>query len=199
MPNAYRQGDHICSIYETEEEQLATAAAFLSDGIARGERCLYVGANREALLRFRAALDATGRDAARLLERGALIELTHAEAHLIDARFDCERMLTMLEEAVEKALNEGFSGLRACGDMSWLLAGAPGMDRVQEYEALLNQFFSSVRASGMCQYSRRLLAPHFIDMALTTHSTAVAGGQHKFNPFFQPSTAGRTDLRAPGG
>jgi hypothetical protein len=94
-------------------------------------------------------------------------------------------MLTMLNDAVEAALNDGFTGLRTCGDMSWLLGDAPGSEQVHEYEALLNQFFSSVRGSGMCQYPRRLLAAAQLDMALSSHSTAVVGGRHKFNPFYQ--------------
>lgn len=51
-------------------------------------------------------------------------------------------MLRMLNEAVEAALNDGFAGLRTCGDMSWLLDDAPGTQHVVEYESLLNQFFS---------------------------------------------------------
>jgi hypothetical protein len=185
MPHAFRQGDHICCVYDTEQEQLSTAATYLADGLRRGERALYVGVDRAALQRFRVALRHEHLDPAPLAARRALIELTHPEAHLIDGRFDCERMLTMLNEAVERALNDGFSGFRACGDMSWLLADAPGSEQVREYEALLNQFFSSVRASGMCQYNRSLLAVHHLDMALASHSTAIVGGHQKFNPFYQ--------------
>src|SRR5215213_2863783 len=78
MPNAFRQGDHICSIYDTEEEQVATAAAYLADGFRRGDRCLYVAESGAALQRLRAALSAAGVDAAALIERGALLELTHS-------------------------------------------------------------------------------------------------------------------------
>ena len=129
MAHAFRQGDHICSIYDTEEEQLTTAAAYMADGIVRGERCLYIGATRAALQRFDAALQAAGLDAAALIERGVLIEVTHAEAHLIGGRFDCERMLALIDDAIEQAIADGFSGLRVCGDMSWLLLDAPGSER----------------------------------------------------------------------
>jgi hypothetical protein len=96
-------------------------------------------------------------------------------------------MLQRLNDAVEAALNNGFSGLRTCGDMSWLLQDPPGADQVLEYEALLNQFFQSVRAAGMCQYDRRRLPAHLIDHALTTHSSAVIDGFHKPNPFYRPA------------
>ena len=185
MAHAFRQGDHICSICDTEEERLRTAAAYLADGLRRGERCVYIGATRAVLQRFDVALQAAGLDAAALTERGVLIELTHAEAHLIDGRFDCERMLTMIDDAVRQAIADGFSGLRVCGDMSWLLLEAPGSAEVGEYEARLNQFFANTRSAAMCQYNRQRLPPPLIDMALATHSTVVVAGQHKFNPFFQ--------------
>ena len=65
-----------------------------------------------------------------LAERGALIELTHEEAYLADGRFSVERMLTMLRESIEQAAADGFSGWRGCGEMSWLLAGAPGSEQI---------------------------------------------------------------------
>ena len=60
-------------------------------------------------------------------------------------------MLRLLNDAVESALNDGFIGLRTCGDMSWLLQEPTGAEQILEYEALLNQFFRGVRAAGMCQ------------------------------------------------
>jgi len=36
MANSYRQGEHIYALYETEDEQLATAAEYLADGLRAG-------------------------------------------------------------------------------------------------------------------------------------------------------------------
>ena len=189
MAQGFRQGEHICSLYDTEEEQLATAAAYLADGIWRGEQGLYIGANRDAVLRFRIALGAAGLDAAALAERGTLIELTHGETYLAGGQFSVERMLTMLRESIEQAAADGFSGWRGCGEMSWVLSGAPGSEQVSVYEGLLHRFFSGTRACAMCQYNRELLPASLLDMALATHSTAVIAGRQRFNPFFQPGDA----------
>ena len=185
MPPAFRHGDHICSIHETEEEQLTAAAAFIAEGIGRGERGIYAGESADAIPRFRAALGSMGLDAGALSARGALIELSYQQTYLADGRFDAERMLTMVSAAIGQSLADGFFGLRACGDMSWLLAGAPGSEYAAEYEARLSRVLTGARACGLCQYNRKRLTPRAIDMALTTHSTAVVGGQLRFNPFFQ--------------
>ena len=185
MANSYAQGEHICGLFETEEEQIAMAAEYLGDGLRKGERAFYVAQSDAALGRFAEALKEIRMDAAAAVKRGALIVATHKAAHLPDGCFDCERMLRLLNDAVESALNDGFIGLRTCGDMSWLLQEPAGAHQILEYEALLNQFFQGVRAAGMCQYDRRRLQAHLVDHALATHTSAVIDAQHKLNPFYR--------------
>lgn len=185
MVSVFRQGHHICSLYETEDQQIAMAAEYLADGLQSGERAFYVAQSEAAVQRFRAAMRANGVNVAAVLKKGALVESTHAEAHLAGGGFDCVRMLRLLNEAVESALNDGFKGLRTCGDMSWLLAHPEGADSAIEYEALLNQFFRGVRAAGMCQYDTRRLPPDLVHCALATHSSACVDGTHRHNAFYQ--------------
>lgn len=189
MSFPFKTGDHVCMFFETEDERLSVAARYLSEGIERGERCFYVGDSAEALARFNSALTENGIDAAAMLQRGALVESTKHEAHLADGMFDSERMLRLLDKAVEAALNDGFSGLRTCGDMSWLLDDAAGSNQVVEYEALLNQFFQSSRAVGMCQYDVRRIPAGLLDQALCSHTSVVVDRRHKPNPFYDPTPA----------
>lgn len=187
--NGFKQGDHVCAFYESESEQLDVATAYVVEGLRRGERCLYVADSLAAIGRFCARLDAAGVDSRDAVERGALLLKTKAQAHLTDGFFDCERMLRLLDDAVEQALNDGYVGLRTCGDMSWLLDSAPGSNQVIEYEALLSQFFQNVRAVGMCQYDRRRIPPPLLEHALATHQIAVVARQPKPNPFYLKASA----------
>ena len=186
MSNVFRQGDHICALYDTEEERVAVAAEYVVDGLRRGERCYYVAESREAIDRLRGALRRAGIDVAETVMRGALIEATHDEAHLKDGRFDSERMLQLLNDAVELAMLDGFTGLRTCGDMSWLLLDAPGSAQVVEYESFLNRFFEGIPAQGMCQYDRRRLPPDLIGHALATHPSAVLKRRYAANTLYRP-------------
>ena len=89
----------------------------------------------------------------------------------------------MLNEAVEEALNDGYTALRTCGDMTWLLDDAPGSLQVVEYEALVTSLFRNVRAVAMCQYDRTRRPPALIDHGLVTHPTVLMDGHHLNNPF----------------
>ena len=190
MPNVFKRGEHICALYDTEDEQLAVAADYLADGLRAGERAFYVAESGAAVARFRCALMQVGVEVSGAESRRALVLRTHDDAHLVDGQFDSERMLRLLNEAVEDALRDGFAGLRTCGDMSWLLSDPPGADQLVEYEAMLNQFFDGVPASGMCQYHRGRLAAHLLDHALATHPSTVVDRRHTVNPFYElPSVA----------
>lgn len=104
----YRHGQHICVLYDTAEEQRTVAAAYIADGLAYGDRCYYVADSAAALRQFRVALERLGVDVDQVLRSRAFLEATYDDAHLVDGHFDCERMLAMLNHAVETAPNRFF-------------------------------------------------------------------------------------------
>jgi hypothetical protein len=64
--------EHLCLIYETQEEQFAAALPFLRAGLERGERCLYIAdANSGATVLD--GLRKGGVEVDRHLRNGALI------------------------------------------------------------------------------------------------------------------------------
>ena len=78
----FKQGEHVCAIYDSAEEQYAVAAAFLADGLLCHERCLYSATSASELDRFRHALRQTGVAPLREEQRGALLMVTSDETHL---------------------------------------------------------------------------------------------------------------------
>ncbi len=70
--------------------------------------------------------------------------------------------------------------------MSWVLEGAPGTERLPEYEARLNDFYLSNRALGLCQYNRNSLPPAMLDHCLATHPYVRIEDQILLeNPFYE--------------
>jgi hypothetical protein len=195
----YQQGDHVCTLFTAREEQLAAAVDYIRQGLARGERCLYV-CGEQAPADFRAALRQGGIDVDREEARGALMLLTKETGHLKGGSFNAGRMISMLSAAVEQSLNDGFAGLCAAGDMTWLLDEAPGSEELAEYEALLNHFYKSHKALGLCQYNRRRLPAAILDHGMATHPTVrIEGSILLTNPFYElPETAMRRTANVEG-
>jgi hypothetical protein len=182
----YQQGDHICTLYTTPEEQLAAAVEYIVGGFSRGERCLYV-CGEHTPDQLRGALQSAGVDVAPAEQRGALLLITKNEAHLSGGFFDPNKMISMLHAAVKSALDAGFTGLCAAGDMAWVVDGAPGTEHLAEYESRLNAFYASNRALGLCQYSRKTLPAEFHDHCIATHKLIrVEGPIALENPFYEP-------------
>ena len=194
----YQHGDHACTLYNSEEERLSAAIQFIRDGLAWHERCVYVCCDQETD-GFRAALQSAGIDVAAEEARGAVVLLTKSDAHLNGGSFDPAGVIAILNAAVQGALNSGFAGLRAAGDMSWLLDEAPGSERLAEYEALLNQFCSNNRVIVLCQYNRRALPAGTLDHCLATHPWVRMDGPILLsNPFYEPLETAIGRIAAPG-
>jgi hypothetical protein len=195
----YQQGDHVCTLFTTPEEQRSAAVEYVQQGLARNERCVYVCAEQTPE-EFLAALAEAGVDVAREQGRGALVLITKESSYLQGGSFSASRMIEMLTSAVESALADGFEGLRAAGDMTWLLDQAPGSEELAEYEAQLNHFYGTHRAVGLCQYDRRRLPAAILDHTIATHPTVrVAGSILLANPFYEVPEAARFRTPNPDG
>ena len=190
----YQQGDHICTIYASPEEQLQAAVEYIQAGLGRGERCLYV-CGEHTPEQLRTALQTAGINVKEEEDRGALSLVTKGEAHLKDGHFNARNMISFLHQSVKEALDSGFTGLSAAGDMSWVSDGAPGTEQIVEYESCLNEFYANHRALGLCQYNRKSVPPQFLDHCIATHRfVRIEGAIALENPFYEePDVAvGRT-------
>jgi hypothetical protein len=149
-----KQGDHVCLIYDDPEDQLAAATAFVAVGLARQERCLYIADDRTTAEVIDAMI-AAGIDVGRRLEAGSVEFLTKRESYLRRGHFDPSDMLVFLQEAAERALKAGYTGLRATGEMTWALGAERGCERLIEYEVQLDDCLRDSRAVALCQYNER--------------------------------------------
>ena len=181
----FQQGDHVCSLYLTPEEQLAAAVEYIRGGLSRGERCFYVCCEH-TLDEFRTALRKGGIDVEAEEARGALLLKTKNDGHLEGGKFDPDKMISLLDAAVKDALSSGFNGLCAAGDMNWVLDGVPGTEKLVEYEARLNRFYESSHALGLCLYNLKTMPPESIDHCLATHPfVRMEGPILLSNPFYE--------------
>ena len=167
-------GDHLCCIYETEQEHRAVLTPFLTDGLHTGEKVLYIvdAHTAETVMKY---LRDEGADADRYVAKGQFSILTSDAAYMQTGVFDPQGMISLLQAETEAALAEGYSALRVTGEMTWALRGLPGSERLIEYETLLNDFLPSSRCLAICQYDARRFTPDVLLNVLRTHPIAVVG------------------------
>lgn len=164
-------GDHCCLLFSTADDQVAVSVPFLAIGLERDERSLYVG-DSEALERIRDGLDRAGVNVTRELEKGRLV-LSSGRDYLDQGRFDTGKMLSFLQQAYDTTIGEGFTALRAAGDVSWEVGDDNDYSEIVHYEALLDVFFLGKRMVGMCQYPKIKCPPEILSGILNTHKVAA--------------------------
>jgi signal transduction histidine kinase len=178
---------HKCLIYDGDpSEQLPVIVPLLINGLKDRHRCLYLGAPG-MLDMVGQALSRKGVDVAAEGRRGALV-FSSDRTHLDGGGFDPRGMVAMLRQLIDQSVRDGFAGLCATGDMRWELGEDKSFERLQEYEALLEQVFQEKKPlRGICQYHRHSIPAKAVQDALMTHRSVYIGAVlNQDNLFYIP-------------
>ncbi|MBC8264566.1 MAG: MEDS domain-containing protein [Anaerolineales bacterium] len=180
-----KPGDHLCCLYETEEEHRAVLTPFLREGLERGEKVVYIVDIRtaQAILDY---LREDGLDVEPCLASGQLSILTRDDAYMREGVFDPDGMIALLRAETEQALAEDYPALRVTGEMTWALRGLPGSKRLIEYEVKLNDFLPGSQCLAICQYDRRRFDSEVLLDVLRTHPIAIVGKEVYDNFYYIP-------------
>jgi hypothetical protein len=162
---------HQCLIYQGAPSQhLSGVAAVTLEKLQQNYRCLYLN-SAPMVAGMRSYLAAAGVDVAHEVGKASLV-LSSEQRHLVDGRFDVERMMQTLVEALEQALADGYQGLWATGDMTWELGPGKDYSKLLEYEWRLEELFRAhPELCGICQYHADTLPPEMMRLGLLVHPT----------------------------
>ncbi len=95
-------------------------------------------------------------------------------------------MISMLEDFQNKAINEGYYGLRVTGDMDCFFNEASGTERLMEYEVKLNEFLEDNETTALCQYDKEKFSPSLLINAIHIHPKVIFKGSLNENPYYFP-------------
>ncbi|HEX4065796.1 MAG TPA: MEDS domain-containing protein [Acidobacteriaceae bacterium] len=160
---------HQCLIYDgPPSRQLSALAATVSEKLRQNFRCLYLN-TKPMVAGMRSYAAAAGVDVTHEMTKGSLL-LSSDRGHLVGGRFDPQRMMQLLNSALEQALNDGYVGLWATGDMTWQMGPDRDFARLLEYEWQLERFFRThPQLSGVCQYHADTLPRDRMRQGLMSH------------------------------
>jgi hypothetical protein len=171
---------HLCLIYDDEAQRQKIVAEYLAAGLKRGEIVRYF-ADTTTPNDVRAWLLEMGIE----LQEGGSFGITKAEsAYCPSGRFVPQELLANMVSRYAMAKEAGYSGSRVCSEMTWVLRGIPGSDRLLEYENGINTIQRTFPHIGMCQYDARLFDGATLFKVLQVHPYMVAQGQIVRNPFY---------------
>ncbi len=165
-----RKSRHQCLIYEGPPSQkLPVLAVMIRQKLNEGYRCLYLN-SAPMVAGMRSYLAALDINVASEIAKARLV--LSSEPTSSAGGFDVDGMLFSLEDALNQALNDGYKGLWATGDMTWEFSPEQDFSRLMEYEWRLEELFRRrPELSGICQYHRDTLPDEVMRQGLQSHQT----------------------------
>lgn len=162
---------HQCLMYEgSPSRHLSALASLVGQKLKENFRCLYLN-SPVMVAGIRCYLSAAGIDVAHEVGKASLV-LSSDQRHLVSGLFDVDRMMCTLEDVLTQALNDGYEGLWASGDMTWELGPQKDFSKLLEYERRLEELFHKHPAlSGICQYHADGLPREVLRQGLLTRSS----------------------------
>jgi len=106
-----------------------------------------------------------------------------------DGGFDAGAMLLKLEDALDQALNDGYKGLWATGDITWEFGPEKDFGKLLEYEQGLDELFQKrPELCGICQYHRDTLPAEAMQHGLLSHpGIFINDTLSRINPQYLPA------------
>lgn len=178
-------GDHLCGLFESEEEHRALLSSFMRQGLERYEKMAYIVDDR-APEQVTAYLSEDGIDVNPFLRTGQLSILSSDQSFAREGVFDPEHMIAYLQAEAGRAVGNGYRAFRVTAEMSWALKGLPGSNRLIECEAKLNRFFPGSPCLAICQYDMRRFDSSLLLDVLATHPLAVIESEIYDNFYYMP-------------
>ena len=170
-----KSGVHSCSLYESEAEHQAQVVAFINDGFRKGEKVVYA-VDAEIPDRVLGYFSQQGRGVGPFVKSGQLEIHSTSSIYAPSGAFDNAHMIARLKILLDHTLKEGYTGLRATGEMSWALRGWPGSDRLLEYEIKLNSLIAGSKCLALCQYHVPAFKASLLRNIRASHSVVLEKG-----------------------
>ncbi len=166
-------------------QQLPAVADFLQPGSQARHRCVLI-CDPQNFEPFLALLQTRGNDVDELLESQSLILQNSQEFYSPREQINPERMIARLSDAIRKGREDGFSHLRAVGEIPYQDLNQAQAQNLVEYEAQVGALLIGSGLSALCYFRRGQLAPETLIQIMELHQKVAIDGQAYDNPYYKP-------------
>ncbi len=175
---------HLCSFHETDEQRHTQLRAFMAEGLKHKEKLIYIRDQLTSKTTITGS-DLVDSDAQACLAPDQLRIFTAHQTFLQQGRFEPKRMIAWVQNEIRSAEAGGYGGLRIAADMSWVLLGIEGSERLIDYEVELDRCLRGDACRFLCLYNTRRFPPAVLQHVLTAHSSVVVGVSAYHNSYYQ--------------
>ncbi len=144
-------GTHFCQFYQTKEDLIDILVPYFKAGLENNEFCMWITSQP---LEIEAAKEALGKavpDINVYLDQGQLEIISYFHWYVNDGAFDSNRVLNGWVEKLNKALANGYDGLRLTGNTFWL--AKEDWEDFVDYEKDIDRVLGNYQMIALCTYN----------------------------------------------
>jgi anti-anti-sigma regulatory factor len=172
FPLRARPGDHICWAYTNDSGLQAALAGYLNDGLIDGQRVQAI-LPAEQLDSTVDGLERTNADLRQARRDGSISYESSDDAYLSANGFDIDERIGGWIDAIDRAIFDGYSGLRVFGDATPILLDPLASQDWPIYELRADILSVSAPFVAMCAYDARRIGVQSMSTVQAIHPTLV--------------------------
>jgi C4-dicarboxylate-specific signal transduction histidine kinase len=165
-------GTHFCNFYESGSDLFHMLLSYFKAGLEDNEFCVWVVSDplseRDAWDGLREAVP----DFDQYLSKRSIEVFDGHDWYLKGGTFDSSRVMTAWNEKLDRALDQGYAGLRGTGNTAWLQK--KDWKAFSEYEQLVNDSVAGRRTILLCTYALNSCGANELLDVVATHQFATA-------------------------
>ena len=174
-------GTHFCMFYESKEDLINILVPYFKAGLENNEFCMWVTSEPLNTEEAEKALRLTLPNIDVYLEKGQLEIIPYNEWYIIEGEFDSDIVLNGWVNKLNKALDNGFDGLRLTGNTSWL--EKDNWNNFVDYEEEVDSILINYPMIAMCTYSIDKCNASEIIEVVNNHEFALVKRQGEWTQF----------------
>ena len=144
-------GTHFCQFYQTKEDLMDIFIPYFKAGLENNEFCIGITSKSLEVEEAKEALRRAIPDFETYLENGQIELIPYTHWYFKEGNFDSERVLNGLVEKLDKALVNGYDGLRLSECTSWLKN--ENWSVFTNYEEEVDRIIENYQIMALCTYA----------------------------------------------
>ena len=165
-------GMHFCQLYQTKEDLLDILVPYFKSGLQGNEMCLWVTSEFLDLKEIQGVMGEKVPGFTALLKKGQIEIFSYSEWSIKQGKSELKHVLNQLVAKHNKAISEGYDGLRVGGNPFW--ADNKGESNSLAAYKEINKVVSSCNMMILCTYSvSKCSGDQVIDAVVNHHFAMV--------------------------
>jgi len=143
-------GTHVCQFYHTKEDLIDILVPYFKAGLESHELCVWITSEPLCAQEAEEALAKSVSGLEGHIRSGQIEIISAGELYLKEGAFDPRRVMKGWINKHNKALDNGYEGIRVTGNMSWLEKRL--WRDFMDYEKEMNEIIRQYRIIALCSY-----------------------------------------------